>query len=292
MSDELKEFRSLLRFQLDIEKGFGVEFIPRSAAPPPPSPVAKDPAPGKAQPAPPPQEPARYEPASAPPPTHREPAPQRRYPYSGESALPDMPPAPVLKPDDVFNDLRGQVSICEKCELCRTRTHTVFGEGDPATDLVFVGEGPGEDEDRLGRPFVGRAGKLLTKIIHDGMKLHRHRVYICNVVKCRPPGNRPPTLNEMLGCRPYLFQQLRTIKPQVIVTLGATAVLGLLGEKVPITRYRGIFREREGFRVMPTFHPSYLLRSYTPEARRAVWQDMQAVMQHLKEVGSPLASGK
>jgi len=214
--------------------------------------------------------------------------PRRDQRFSNEASLPAIPSAPPIPADDVFRELRIQVSQCTNCDLCKTRRNTVFGEGDPNTDLVFVGEGPGEDEDRIGRPFVGRAGKLLTKIIHDGMKLHRHKVYICNVVKCRPPENRVPTINEMLVCRRYLFQQLKTIHPKVIVAMGATAVHGLLSEKVAITKYRGIFREWEGVKVMPTFHPSYLLRNYTQEARAAVWEDMKQVLQLLKEQGSGL----
>ncbi|HUU69101.1 MAG TPA: uracil-DNA glycosylase [Planctomycetota bacterium] len=226
--------------------------------------------------------------------TRSAPQPQRHYDtrqrrgFSNEPSLPAIPSAPPIPADDAFLDLRSQVSQCTNCDLCKARTNTVFGEGDPNTDLVFVGEGPGEDEDRLGRPFVGRAGKLLTKIIHDGMKLHRHKIYICNVVKCRPPQNRVPTINEMLVCRRYLFQQLQTIHPKVIVGMGATAVHGLLGEKVAITKYRGIFRDWEGMKLMPTFHPSYLLRNYTQEARAAVWEDMKQVLQLLKEQGSGL----
>ncbi|NQT21099.1 MAG: uracil-DNA glycosylase [Planctomycetes bacterium] len=188
----------------------------------------------------------------------------------------------------MFEELRKEVTTCKNCELCKTRTNAVFGEGDPATDLVFVGEGPGADEDRSGRPFVGRAGVQLTKIIQNGMNLSRHSVYIANIVKCRPPGNRVPTPSEMAGCIAYLKEQLRTIRPKVIVALGATACLGLLGEKLAITRERGNFREWEGIRVMPTFHPSYLLRLYTPENRRAVWEDMKAVLEYLKQQGSPL----
>jgi len=202
---------------------------------------------------------------------------------------PEIPPAPDIPPDDVFRELRAVVESCRKCDLCKTRTLTVFGEGDPTTDLVFVGEGPGADEDRTGRPFVGRAGVLLTQIIQNGMKLPRRRVFIGNIVKCRPPGNRVPTLSEMLCCRPYLLEQLRTIRPMVIVALGATAVHGLLGQKVAITKFRGTFQEWEGIKLMPTFHPSYLLRNYTREARGAVWQDMITVMNYLKEQGSPLA---
>jgi len=200
--------------------------------------------------------------------------------------LHEIPKAPEIAVDDPFRELRAEVKNCDKCSLCSQRINTVFGEGDPHTDLVFVGEGPGADEDRIGRPFVGRAGKMLTQIIHKGMKLHRHQVYICNIVKCRPPGNRVPTISEMLGCKPYLMQQLTLIKPKVIVALGATAVHGLLGEKLPITKIRGEFREWNGIKLMPTFHPSFLIRQYTEENRRAVWEDVQAVLELLRELGS------
>ena len=231
MDAELRELMAQYRRQLEIAKGFGIDFVPRAQMLPPQKPLNPEPVL--------PQKPAVPEPgaheheppahAAPPEPPRRAPArqydgqPQRRG-SSDEPSQAAIPPAPVLAPDDIFNELRQQVSDCQKCELCKTRRNPAFGEGDPKADLVFVGEGPGEDEDRLGRPFVGRAGKLLTKIIHDGMKLHRHKVYICNVVKCRPPGNRVPEMDEMVRCRPYLFQQLRTIHPKVIVALGATAV--------------------------------------------------------------------
>jgi len=269
MADQqLSELLKLYKRHLELNRGFGVEFI-RRAAPIPEVRASRHPSP-----------PSRGQPF-------------RRKAYSNREAQmsTEIPPAPPIPPDDVFEELREEVAHCEKCELCKTRTHTVFGEGDPTTDLVFVGEGPGADEDRTGRPFVGRAGALLTKIIQDGMKLPRHRVFIGNILKCRPPGNRVPTISEMAVCRPYLMEQLRTIRPKVIVAMGATACHGLLGEKLAITRERGKFREWEGVKVMPTFHPAYLLRNYTREARAAVWEDMKAVMRYLKEQGSPLADG-
>jgi len=280
--DKLDELLDNFKKHLELNRGFGVEFVrrapPKQEPPPPAAPRRQDAAPPSKQPRRPPAGPRR--------------PPSQRRGYNTEAQLsPEIPPRPVIPPNDIFEELRNEVANCEKCELCKTRTHVVFGEGDPTTDLVFVGEGPGADEDRSGRPFVGRAGVLLTRIIQDGMKLPRHRVFIGNVVKCRPPGNRAPTLSEMVVCRPYLMEQLRTIRPKVIVALGATAVHGLLGEKLAITKERGKFRQWEGVKVMPTFHPAYLLRNYTRDARRAVWDDMKAVMKYLGEQKSPLAGG-
>jgi len=280
---EIDELLDHYKKHLELTRGSGVEFVRRTAP--------------KQEPPAPPETPARQD-AAVPSKQPRRPAVgRRRSPSEGqrysnrEARLsPQIPPAPVIPPNDIFEELRKEVGNCEKCELCKTRTHVVFGEGDPTTDLVFVGEGPGADEDHCGRPFVGRAGVMLTKIIQDGMNLARHRVFIGNVVKCRPPGNRVPTISEMGVCRPYLMEQLRTIRPKVIVALGATAVHGLLGEKLAITKERGKFREWEGVKVMPTFHPAYLLRNYTPDARRAVWDDVKTVMKYLKEQGSPLAA--
>jgi DNA polymerase len=182
---------------------------------------------------------------------------------------------------------RDEVSVCTKCVLHKTRTNTVFGEGDFNAELVFVGEGPGADEDRTGRPFVGRAGDLLTKMI-TAMGLSREGVFICNVVKCRPPGNRNPAAEEVQACWGYLVRQLQIIRPKVIVTLGNPATQTLLDTKTGITRLRGSWQQLgeigeglAGTAVMPTFHPSYLLRQYTPENRKKVWSDLQTVMKAL-----------
>jgi len=179
------------------------------------------------------------------------------------------------------------VKNCRRCNLCENRRRTVFGEGDPDADLVFVGEGPGEEEDRQGRPFVGRAGELLTKMI-AAMGLTRQQVYICNIVKCRPPGNRAPTPEEVAACWQYLIRQLQIIQPKVIVTLGNPATQNLLNTRIGITRMRGnwqvlpaIGEGLQGIPVMPTFHPAYLLRQYTPENRRKVWEDLQKVIEKL-----------
>lgn len=174
-----------------------------------------------------------------------------------------------------------QVKGCRRCRLCETRTHTVFGEGDPDAELVFVGEGPGETEDLQGRPFVGRAGKKLDEMI-AAMGLRREQVYICNVVKCRPPQNRAPAPDETEACTPFLERQLEIIRPRVIVTLGLPATRWITGSSQSMGRMRGQWQEYRGIRVMPTFHPSYILRVYTPEVRGAVWSDLQKVMLELK----------
>ncbi|MDX2051398.1 MAG: uracil-DNA glycosylase [Polyangiaceae bacterium] len=175
--------------------------------------------------------------------------------------------------------LAQEVSGCARCGLHEGRTQTVFSRGTGSSGVCFVGEGPGADEDAQGFPFVGAAGQLLDRMI-GAMGLGREDVYVCNIVKCRPPNNRKPSPDEMRACSPYLTEQLDLIAPKVIVALGATAVEGLLGASGGITRIRGTFRLYKGrIPVMPTFHPAYLLR--TPEAKREVWSDLQAVMKHL-----------
>lgn len=174
------------------------------------------------------------------------------------------------------------VRTCARCELCQERTQTVFSRGDPSARVMFIGEGPGADEDREGLPFVGKAGQLLDKMI-GAMGLTEREVYIANVVKCRPPGNRTPLPAEMAACLPYLKEQIAEIEPRVIVGLGGTAIRGLLGITEGITRIRGQFRVYEGrIPVMPTFHPAYVLRQPTKEVRAMVWSDLVAV---LKELG-------
>jgi DNA polymerase len=164
--------------------------------------------------------------------------------------------------------------------LCERRTQVVFGVGDPGAKLMFIGEGPGADEDAQGEPFVGRAGQLLTKMI-EAMGLKRSQVYIANVVKCRPPENRTPLPDEVATCSPFLFRQITAIGPRVIVCLGTPSAQAILGTRETITRLRGTFREVGGFRVMPTFHPAYLLRN--PAAKREVWEDLKQVMAALAE---------
>jgi len=177
--------------------------------------------------------------------------------------------------------IREDIGDCRRCSLCGQRTNIVFGVGDPAARLMFVGEGPGADEDLKGEPFVGRAGQLLNKII-ESMGMERKDVYIANVVKCRPPENRTPLPDEIATCSPFLFQQILAIRPRVVVCLGTPATQTVLGTRETITRLRGTFHEIDGIRVMPTFHPAYLLRN--PAAKREVWDDMKKVMAELKKV--------
>jgi len=180
-------------------------------------------------------------------------------------------------------EVRQELGDCTRCKLCEGRQNIVFGSGNPQADLVFVGEGPGADEDAQGLPFVGRAGKKLTEIIEKGMQLNREKdVYICNIVKCRPPGNRDPEADEIAACKPFLIQQLQAIRPKVIVALGKPAASTLLGRTVPIMRERGTWHEFAGIKLMLTFHPAYLLRFYTLENRQAIMDDMQKVLKALR----------
>jgi DNA polymerase len=175
--------------------------------------------------------------------------------------------------------LAAEVKGCRKCaELARTRRNIVFGVGNLRTELMFIGEAPGADEDARGEPFVGRAGQLLTKII-EAMGMKRNEVYIANVLKCRPPENRTPLPDETLNCLPYLEKQIELIHPKVIVALGATALRALLDIQIGITKMRGNWYNYRDIPIMPTFHPAYLLRN--PPAKKAVWQDMKAVLAKL-----------
>lgn len=174
--------------------------------------------------------------------------------------------------------IAAQIAVCVRCDLCKTRNRTVPGQGHPHPEVVFIGEGPGAEEDAQGVAFVGRAGQLLTKII-ESMGLTRDEVWIGNVVKCRPPNNRAPTPEEMGACLPYLREQIALLKPKVIVCLGATAVKGLFDKPVGISKLRGQWLTFEGIAAMPTFHPAYLLRN--PAAKREVWEDMKTVLKRL-----------
>lgn len=195
----------------------------------------------------------------------------REAPFS----LPVLPTADKVAALASLNEL--QVSACVKCRLSETRTQTVFGEGSLDAEIFFIGEGPGENEDLSGRPFVGRAGQLLDKMI-GAMGLRRGDVYIANIVKCRPPNNRAPAPDETAACTPYLLKQLETVRPKVIVTLGHPAARYMLNTKQTMGRLRGNWQTWRGIRLMPTFHPSYVLRSYTDEVRAAVWSDLQQVL--------------
>ncbi|GBC60160.1 hypothetical protein DENIS_1105 [Desulfonema ishimotonii] len=230
------------------------------------------------------------------PPTARRPEPPSRFGHSGKGvAGQNMPPA-QHPPDgrkalsmqgeqriirerppmpETLEQIRADLGDCRRCRLCERRTHIVFGAGNPGARLVFVGEGPGYEEDRSGQPFVGQAGQLLTKII-AAIRMTRESVYICNVIKCRPPGNRNPNPYEVGACFPFLARQLAAIRPAFICALGKFAAQTLLGTDLPISRLRGRFHTYRGIPVMPTFHPAYLLRN--PERKREVWEDMKQLM--------------
>ncbi len=199
--------------------------------------------------------------------------------YLGEIGVRELSlrePAPDLP------SLRGEIGECTRCKLCEGRTNIVFGVGNPHAKLMFVGEGPGADEDAQGEPFVGRAGKKLNEMIL-AIGLEREDVYIANIVKCRPPGNRDPEPDEVKTCSPFLFRQIEIIGPKVIVALGSPAAKTLLETKAGITSLRGRFGSFRGIPVMPTYHPAYLLRKYTEENRRAVFADLKAARARIDE---------
>ena len=207
----------------------------------------------------------------------------------GKAVPPAVPILPVLDGPSLFESVdrvegdtlertREDLGECTRCRLHKGRNKIVFGQGNPHAELVFVGEGPGHDEDIQGLAFVGRAGKLLTQMI-EAMGLQRDDVYICNVVKCRPPENRKPEDDEMATCSPFLFRQLDVIKPKAIVCLGATAAQALLKTKDSISRYRGVWFDFRGAKLLATYHPAYLLRN--PPAKADVWQDLKKVMAFL-----------
>ena len=179
-----------------------------------------------------------------------------------------------------LGELRATIGDCRLCKLCAGRTNLVFGVGNPQAKLMFVGEGPGRDEDLQGEPFVGRAGQLLTDIITKGMGLRREDVYIANVVKCRPPENRNPEPDEVAACEPFLKKQIDLIGPEIIVGLGKFAVQTLLQSKVPISRLRGNWHSYHGIKLMPTFHPAYLLRN--PADKKLVWDDIKKVIKEMQ----------
>ncbi|MBM4019937.1 MAG: uracil-DNA glycosylase [Planctomycetes bacterium] len=185
--------------------------------------------------------------------------------------------------DEALARIAAEVAVCDRCrELAASRTHTVPGQGSPHAKLVFVGEGPGEEEDRQGLAFVGRAGELLTKMI-EAIALAREQVFICNIIKCRPPANRTPMPDEASNCMPYLMRQLEIIRPKVICALGGTAAKWLLQTHDGITRLRGRFYPYRGAQLMPTFHPAYVLRNYTPDTRRKVYDDLLKVKAAMDE---------
>jgi uracil-DNA glycosylase family 4 len=186
-------------------------------------------------------------------------------------------PQPIAT-GETLDTIREDIGDCQRCKLAPTRTTIVFGSGNPNAELVFVGEAPGYEEDQQGLPFVGAAGQLLTKIIEStGVK--REDVYICNILKCRPPNNRNPEPDEVLACSPFLKRQIASIRPRIVCCLGKFAAQTMLRNAAPITRLRGEFHDIDGLRVIATFHPAYLLRS--PEKKREVWEDMKQIRAEL-----------
>lgn len=273
MSDEFARLAQAARQLVEMDELLGGEFIPAQRNPLPPMTAVT---PTATQPAAPAANPRAGGPAGVAPAPQ---APPQGFPQ-------ELPPMSAEQKAQALKELAAQ-GDCRRCKLCESRTNFVFGDGDPNARLVFVGEAPGEDEDLQGIPFVGRAGQKLTEMI-IAMGLQRQDVYICNVLKCRPPANRTPMPEEALACRNFLVRQLQIIRPEVIVTLGNPATQNLLNTTVGITRLRGQWQTLPqiapglgGIAVMPTFHPSYLIRCYTPENRKAVWSDLQKVMERL-----------
>lgn len=242
---------------LERESALGLEAVPRSVVPQPAA--------------------VRVPPPAATPPT--------AGPSPG--TLPDVLVEPGIRQAGTLEELRAVLGDCQRCKLAKCRTNIVFGVGNPRARLMFVGEGPGEDEDRQGEPFVGKAGELLDSIITNGMGLSRGDVYIANVVKCRPPNNRNPEPDEIVACEPFLLRQVEIVQPEVIVSLGNFATQALLRDRTAISRRRGRWHEVNGRPLMPTFHPAYLLRN--PSDKRLVWEDIKLVMERL---GLPLPSRK
>jgi len=194
------------------------------------------------------------------------------------------PPSPVLTQSrESLEDIWRDIGDCTRCGLCEGRTQVVNTHGNPKARLMFIGEAPGADEDAQGKPFVGRAGQLLTKMI-EAMGIKRDDVIIGNVNRCRPPGNRQPTLEEAAICRPFLFREIAAIQPEVIVVMGNTALRNLLEVREGISRVRGQFRDFRGIKVMPSFHPAYLLRD--PSKKRETWEDLKKVRDYLESTST------
>ena len=252
---QVAELAAVLRTYVEYQRELGVMGFPRDARPLPAAP--------------------RIEAAEK----MERPTPAPKTTVGAAEPVPDLSVSRDVARADSLEALRAAIGDCKRCKLAPCRTNLVFGVGSPQARLAFVGEAPGRDEDLKGEPFVGRAGQLLTEIITKGMRLRREDVYICNVIKCRPPENRNPEPDEVASCEPFLIRQLELIKPEVIVALGKFAVQTLLRVKTPISQLRGRWFDYHGIRLMPTFHPAYLLRN--PGDKRLVWQDIQEVMKAL-----------
>jgi len=273
--DERADILRNLHQLVELDRAFGVEFAPLPLAAPATAVAAA--AADNARPAPtglrPPVGRAATVPAVHAPPTPVPAAPLAMPPGTAPVAAPDLlaqPPAQALAA------IAARIAVCQACKLCPTRTTTVPGEGSAQPEILFIGEGPGADEDAAGRPFVGAAGQLLTKMI-VAMGLRREDVFIANVIKCRPPGNRTPEPDEVGACLGYLRAQIAILKPKVICTLGNTPLRALTGdESLGITRWRGKRLDFHGIPLIPTFHPSYLLRNEA--GKKPCWEDLKAVL--------------
>jgi len=273
--DELRLLTRQLRAYFDAMQAWGIHYLPSPADPEPGIPV-----------------PSLLDPGEPPPPSKEM---EKESEVSTASSpmlaqpVPLQPMAQVSGAGEPTHNTLSHLSLaeletlakgCTQCRLHQGRTHVVFGVGNPHAELMFAGEAPGRDEDRQGEPFVGRAGQLLTRII-EAMGLKRQDVYIANVIKCRPPNNRNPEEDEIARCEPYLIRQIELVKPRLIVALGTFAAQTLLKTKLPISQLRGRFHTYHGVKLMPTFHPAFLLRN--PERKRTVWEDMQAVQRELRQ---------
>jgi uracil-DNA glycosylase len=298
LNDELDERQFLIRQvrqRLDALRRAGVSAIPRAAScgpvVPAQPPAAPEPRPAVAVPvveAVPIQSPA---PRPAPVPPRSAPvSPPRPLGSLFEDPGFETPVVPATERPEVLAAAAAEVARCTRCpHLAASRTQTVFGCGSPAARLMFIGEAPGADEDRLGEPFVGRAGQLLTDMITKGMGLRREDVYIANVIKCRPPDNRTPTTEEAANCSSYLEHQIAVIRPECLCLLGKTAAIGVLGVDATMSmgRLRGRWHRYRGIKTLVTYHPSYLLRN--PPSKKDAWDDLQLLM---KEMGLPMPGRK
>ncbi len=269
-----------VRELIELDQAFGVEFMQRQApAPAPAASQAAAPAPAAARGQPLPARPAAVQAAPAPAPARSAVAVPPSAPPAAPSGLPAAAQALEPAAGDSLARISAEIKGCTACGLCTTRTTTVPGEGHEHPELLFIGEGPGAEEDAQGRPFVGPAGQLLTRMI-EAMGLTREQVFIANVVKCRPPGNRAPEPPEVEACMGYLRRQVAVLRPKVICTLGNVPLRALFGAEQPgITRSRGQRLSWNGITVIPTFHPSYLLR--TEQAKKPAWEDLQPVLREL-----------
>jgi uracil-DNA glycosylase len=265
---ELHRLTDDLRVYLEALRVWGVQ---HTAADQPPAPSSSDP--GVAQTSRP------LEPQPAHIGGERLPSHSAASPEAQEVLIPS-PSTPDFLSKLSLPELEAVAKQCTECPLHRGRTHVVFGVGNPHAELMFVGEAPGRDEDLQGEPFIGRAGQLLTRII-EAIGMKRQDVYIANVIKCRPPNNRNPEEDEIARCEPYLMRQIALVQPRLIVALGTFAAQTLLKTKLPISQLRGRFHTYQGVKLMPTFHPAFLLRN--PERKRAVWEDMQMVQRELRQ---------